>query len=84
MKNTWRRYAIGASFLGAATLAAIGGPTQSPDRDQYLQRSREFSQRMESAGLAEPFRGVTTDGSLVPGLYEIRSTGVSARADGRK
>jgi hypothetical protein len=58
-------------------VAAIGGPAQNPDPEEYLQRSRQFSERMEATGLAEPFRGVTTDGSIVPGLYEIRATGVS-------
>jgi hypothetical protein len=32
---------------------------------------------MESTGLAESFRGITTNGTIVPRLYEIRSTGVS-------
>lgn len=77
MRSTWRHYAIGASFLGAAAVAAIGGPAQSPDPDEYLERSRQFSARMETTGLADEFRGVTTDGAIVPGLYEIRSTGVS-------
>jgi hypothetical protein len=27
--------------------------------------------------IAEPFRGVTADGKVVPGLYQLRSTGVS-------
>src|SRR5690606_2841372 len=27
--------------------------------------------------LAEPFRGVTTDGTVVPGLFPIRATGVT-------
>lgn len=31
----------------------------------------------ERAALAEPFRGVTTDGAVVPGLFSIQSTGVS-------
>ncbi|HUG73540.1 MAG TPA: hypothetical protein VMK82_08970, partial [Steroidobacteraceae bacterium] len=31
----------------------------------------------ERAALAEPFRGVTTDGTLQPGLFSIESTGVS-------
>ena len=30
----------------------------------------------ERAGLAQPFKGVTTDGQVVPGLFEIRATGV--------
>jgi hypothetical protein len=33
--------------------------------------------QMESRALAEPFKGVTTNGTVTPGLYSIRSTGVS-------
>ena len=33
--------------------------------------------QMETRALAEPFKGVTTNGSVLPGLYEIHSTGVS-------
>ena len=35
--------------------------------------------QMESSALAEGFRGVTTDGKAVPGLFEIRATGVSTK-----
>jgi hypothetical protein len=77
MTSRWRLYTIGSSFLAAAAVAAIGGPVQSPDPADYLQRSRQFSERMESTGLAESFRGITTNGTIVPRLYEIRSTGVS-------
>src|SRR5262245_14524268 len=31
------------------------------------------------AALAEPFRGVTTDGEVVPDLFPLRQTGVSTR-----
>jgi hypothetical protein len=31
----------------------------------------------EAAALAEPFKGVTTNGTVEPGLFSIRSTGVS-------
>lgn len=31
----------------------------------------------EAAALAEPFRGITRDGKVEPGLFSIRSTGVS-------
>jgi hypothetical protein len=31
----------------------------------------------ERTALAEPFRGVTTDGTVLPGLFSIESTGVS-------
>ena len=33
--------------------------------------------QMEARALAEPFKGVTTNGTVTPGLYSIRSTGVS-------
>ena len=36
-----------------------------------------MSERAEAAGLASPFKGVTTHGEVVPGLFGIRSTGVS-------
>ena len=45
--------------------------------DERLDRFRDMSERAEREGLAEPFRGVTTDGEVVPGLFAIRSTGVS-------
>ena len=31
------------------------------------------------AALAEPYRGVTTDGQVVPGLFPFQQTGVSTR-----
>ncbi|HET9529926.1 MAG TPA: hypothetical protein VFQ92_06210, partial [Blastocatellia bacterium] len=31
------------------------------------------------AALAQPFKGITTDGNLVPGLFSIRRTGVSTK-----
>ena len=36
-----------------------------------------MSARAEAAGLADPFKGVTTNGEAVPGLFPVRSTGVS-------
>ena len=31
----------------------------------------------EVPGLADPFRGITTNGRIEPGLFSVRSTGVS-------
>src|SRR6187397_3137040 len=31
----------------------------------------------ETPGLAEPFKGITTNGQIEPGLFGVRSTGVS-------
>lgn len=36
-----------------------------------------MSEDFETKGLAEPFKGITTDGKVVPGLFPIQSTGVS-------
>lgn len=48
-----------------------------PDPDAYRERSMQWSERKNAEALAEPFRGVTVDGAVQPGLFEIRSTGVS-------
>jgi len=53
---------------------------QPPDPDQYRQRSIQFSDRMNANGLAEPFRGVTTNGNIQQDLFEIRSTGISTQS----
>ena len=50
--------------------------SQQPPGDR-AERFRKMSTEAEARGLAEPFKGVTTDGSLVPGLFPVRSTGVS-------
>lgn len=36
---------------------------------RWLERERQ--------GLAQPFKGVTTDGNVIPGLFELKATGVS-------
>jgi hypothetical protein len=36
-----------------------------------------MSKEAEAKGLAEPFKGVTTKGDVVPGLFRVASTGVS-------
>jgi len=72
-----RFYAIALIVAAGLGAAAAAGPAQSPDPEEYRERSRQFSARMEAGGLADPFVGVTTDGEVVPGLFRIRSTGVS-------
>jgi hypothetical protein len=41
------------------------------------ERFRRMSEENEQRGLAEPFRGVTAKGTVEPGLFSIRSTGVT-------
>ena len=52
------------------------GVSQAP-AGSPRERFRTMSEQAEKKGLAEPFRGVTSDGTVVPGLFGIRSTGVS-------
>ena len=75
-----RRHA--RAYLTGACLAALGavivsGAGQSPDPKAYQEQQRAFSARIEATGLAQPFKGITANGSVVPGLFTIRSTGVS-------
>jgi hypothetical protein len=60
-------------------LAAMGStaPRPQPAAEDRAERFRRMSERSEREGLAEPFKGITTDGKVVPGLFSIRSTGVS-------
>jgi len=64
-------------LLAVAVLLAWRADSQPPAAEDVQARFRRMSAEAEKAGLAAPFRGVTTDGTLVPGLFAIRSTGVS-------
>ena len=59
-----------ALALGLTAIAATAAPTQ---QTSGAERSRQF----EIRGLAEPFRGITTNGTPLAGLFPLRSTGVS-------
>ncbi len=41
------------------------------------ERFRQWSEEYEQEGLAAPFRGITTDYDVIPGLFEIKPSGVS-------
>ncbi len=41
------------------------------------ERFRSMSIQAENRGLADPFKGVTTNGTIVPDLFPLRSTGVT-------
>lgn len=48
-----------------------------PTEEAFERTQRTFTERLEAEGLAEPFRGITSDGEVIEGLYSIESTGVS-------
>jgi hypothetical protein len=65
-----------AAALGAAAVIAVVSAGQ-PSPAEVRERFAKMSASAEAKGLAEPFRGVTTNGEVVRGLFPIRSTGVS-------
>ena len=47
--------------------------TAAPDVGERFGQMRENAERL----VGEPFKGVTTDGNVIPGLYPLKATGVS-------
>ena len=62
-------------LLGVAEYATKSRSQQQPGN--RTERFQQMSKSAEERGLAEPFKGVTTDGNVIPGLFPIRATGVS-------
>ena len=62
-----------AVLLAAAPLAAQNPTPEETRFQRFVRQSREA----EAKGLAEPFRGITATGKVEPGLFPVRSTGVS-------
>jgi hypothetical protein len=63
-------------WILGSTIAVSLCHAQQPAEDPAA-RFKRMSREAEERGLAEPFRGITTDGKVVPGLFPLRSTGVS-------
>jgi quinoprotein glucose dehydrogenase len=76
------RLALLTSSSTALLVAIVLAPVallQSPQapRRRGPEELRKRSVEAEIAGLAEPFKGITADGRIEPGLFGIHSTGVS-------
>jgi Protein of unknown function (DUF3500) len=80
------RIATASGFLALLVAAVAIQPSllsqaPAPRTPEFLrQRAEEFRQRsvtFETRGLAEPFKGITTNGQIEKDLFAIRSTGVS-------
>jgi hypothetical protein len=67
----WLFSASAASFL-----ILSNGQSARAQQADLLERFRARSAQAEADGLAEPFKGVTTNGVVIPDLFPIRSTGV--------
>jgi hypothetical protein len=68
-RRTFISILIPGSILAANSFAQGSGDLR--------ERFRQMSEAAERTGLAEPFKGITTDGRVIPGLFPIQSTGVS-------
>ena len=77
---TDRRWAILLTpILGVLLMASefySTARTQNSSQER-TERFRKMSVDAEAKGLAEPFKGITINGQIVPGLFGIYSTGVS-------
>jgi hypothetical protein len=60
----------------AVVLMAVLGTARAAQQS-YQERRVAQSTQADQRGLAEPFKGVTAAGSIEPGLFAVRSTGVS-------
>ncbi len=69
---------LSVAFLVALILQpeALSQSPQAP-RKRGPEELQRLSIQAEVPGLAEPFKGITTNGQIEPGLFSIRSTGVS-------
>jgi hypothetical protein len=73
------------TLLTACSLILLALVTRPPaasmqtaeTHQQRAARFRKMSDDAEGKGLADPYKGITTDGRAAPGLFAIRSTGVS-------
>jgi len=62
-------------LLGVAEYTIKSRSQQQPGN--LRERFQQMSKSAEDRGLAEAFKGVTTDGNVIPGLFPVRSSGVS-------
>jgi hypothetical protein len=65
------------SSLLATTVLAPWAFGQEQTREAMAESYRQISEEYERVGLAAPFKGITTDGQVIPALFDISPTGIS-------
>ena len=69
---------VAAVVLQPRLLSQAPAPARTPEfLRQRAEDFRKRSETFETPGLAEPFKGITTNGQIETDLFAIRSTGVS-------
>jgi hypothetical protein len=67
-----------SSLICSAVLAPWAmGQQQSRNPSEIAEQFRKMSEDYEKEGLGAPFKGITTSGDVMPGLFEIKPAGVS-------
>jgi hypothetical protein len=67
--------ALAVSFF--AVLLAVAYQRGQSQSESFPEQARRMSAAAEKTGLAEPYKGITTNGTIQPGLFKIHSTGVT-------
>ncbi len=70
-------------FLSSLTSATVVTPWALGQSQTPVEMAESFRQRSENAelkGLAASFKGVTTDGNVIPNLFQISPSGVSTES----
>jgi hypothetical protein len=67
------------SSMIAATVLTRWAFGQEQTRVDMAERFRQWSEEFETTGLAAPFKGITTNGNVIPGLFDISPAGVSTQ-----
>jgi hypothetical protein len=74
--TTWCVPLTCISLLIAIRGSGITAHAQQPSENR-AEPFQRLSKHAESRGLVERFKGITTDGTIVSGLFPMRATGVS-------
>ena len=72
-----QRASLEGSAAGADARERVGMAPDAQVNQDRTQRVRQMSTDAETRGLAEPFKGVTANGEIPPGLFAVKSSGVS-------
>lgn len=81
--HSHRELATRRAFLSTLVSAAVLAPWafgQEQSREEMAEHNRRISEEYERKALADAFKGITADGNVIPGLYQIMPTGVSTEA----
>jgi hypothetical protein len=76
-RNAWTRRRLFSTVIPGAMLASRAFPQTV---EETAARFRQMSANFEKTGLADPFKGLTTNGAPEPGLFPIHATGVPTTA----